>query len=523
MSMLHRISILKTITIILFFTVSSSAVEYHHPTEKERLQIFESLINDIKELHIFSEITEANLHYNWHTHIEEYRRWFLEAKNKKELLFAIFRLQNSLHNPHCRVRLTEKSDYVSLGFEVSYQNDEKCPFYVSDILNVELAKKIIKRDCVKAIDGIGPADFLKQNFNVAPDNNLFYLNRAIASYLGRRHAGMHYIPENRRSTVEFESKETGKIVVMELAWKNEKIYNSDGSESGINYEQLDCGNMPPRRYGYGYTEIKEANNFCIYASSSDVFAEYPIIRFYSFSYDEERFVKNDFRILKDYLRQRNFKGFVLDLRDNGGGNNPNWFIEWFTNQPYYDRFVRMKLSSRLADNKTLSNCMMGGQKTQWYLRELEDRVGDQRLTSFRPFFCKPGSCSWDNKYYPKNRVSSLPFAILTGFNCLSSCDSFVYHFLTKHEALGVGERGSGGYTSHRLPLEIRNPADGSLLAYFTVAVSEDYDGETKRPIEGFSPAPDKEIYLTSENEEAYDNILIENAVKLIIERQDGNK
>ena len=79
----------KIAAIILFLAVSSIAVEYHHPAEKERLQIFESLINDINELHIFSETTEKNLNYNWTAHINGYRQWFGEAKTKRELMSII--------------------------------------------------------------------------------------------------------------------------------------------------------------------------------------------------------------------------------------------------------------------------------------------------------------------------------------------------------------------------------------------------------------------------------------------------
>lgn len=496
------------------------AAEYHHPAEKERLQIFDSLIKDVTELHIFSETTEKNLNYNWQEHISEYRQWFIKAKNKRELLSAVDRLQNSLHNTHCRIRVPEKADWLTLGIDTSYQNNEKCPFYVSDIRSNEIAKRISTGDCIKTIDGISVGDFLAQNFNIAPENNWFYLNRAIADYVSNRRADKHYIPDSGKSMIELESRKTGKRVNLELPWgKKETGDNVGNSESDINYASHTCADMPVRQYSHGYTAIKEANNFCIYVSSDSIFANYPIVRFFSFDYGEDRFVKNDFRILKDFLAQQDFKGFVLDLRDNPGGNNPNWFIEWFTDLPYYDRFVRLKFNTRLADSKILSECMMGGQKTQWYLHEWKNRQGAQQLTSFRPFFCKTDTCLWDNKYYPKNTVSKLPFAILTGFDCHSSCDSFVYHFLTKHLAVGVGERGRGGYTSHRLPLEIHNPADGSTLAYFSLAVSEDYDGDTKQPIEGFSPMPDKEMILAFENQEIYDSSLVFAAIDLIRARK----
>ncbi len=37
------------------------------------------------------------------------------------------------------------------------------------------------------------------------------------------------------------------------------------------------------------------------------------------------------------------KGLILDLRDNRGGNDPEWFLDWYAPAPYADVFTSVRV------------------------------------------------------------------------------------------------------------------------------------------------------------------------------------
>ena len=498
--------------LLMFFVPVRAESDYVHPSKTQRIKLFEDIKSKILEHHIFSKITEKNLSFDWREHIDEYKKWFSDAINEKELLQALNKFQNSLHNSHCRFRPVNRTTRKTLGFDVEYEKvDGKSFFYVSKIHSEKNTLNLIVGDYIENIDGIFVNDFTKRFFYVSAANNFFHLNKNIARYISNRKETVCEMPV--KSKVILRSRKTGEIYERYLEW-HEKSGNKDDSEFQINYSSGGCYDLIKRNYGQNYKLLHKQNNFCIYGSKDKLYKNYPIIRQFSFSYKDNRNLLHDFEFLKAYLESKKTKGFILDLRDNRGGNNPNWFIEWFTNIPYYDRFVKMKLSSFIAKPKNFSKIMMGGKKTDWYKEQLK-KYGENKLSDFRPFFCRSNTCQWDNYYKPRKLMKFVPFAILSGFKCHSSCDSIVYNFSVNNIAPILGERGNGGYTSHRLPINIINPANKVKLGTFSLAISMDYDGESKSPIEGFAPSPNKEVMMTYENRAIYDKNLVKSAIEEI--------
>jgi hypothetical protein len=495
-----------------------AGAEYVHPSLEQRLALFAGLKKQIEELHTFSPITERNLNFVWRDHLAEYEQWFRAAQDRNGLLAALHKMNKSLHDGHCMFweAAPPAEPWHELGLGIAYEAGAAGGRYYVEQVDPSLERKSGVRpgDTLLAADGLPPAELEMIFFNFSNASRMDLIRQDVADLLTHRRPGLHPLPPDKRSRFTFQSAADGHKYQRVLRWLPQK---KGGQGGELSYEVGECYDLPKAEYGHGYRREEWGINFCVYRSPQPDYQSYLIIRFFSFNYGggadwrDEIF---DYNRLKSALAGDRFQGIVLDVRGNHGGIDGNDFIEWFNDRSYLDNFVRMRLHPYLADRQILEQCMMRGAKTDWYLSQLKKHKG-KTLSDLRPFICKNENCAWDNRYAPRRRLSRLPVAILGDSDCGSTCAHFVYLMKERGFAPVVGERTMGNYTSHRLPLPVQNPADGSKLGDFLVAVSMDYDGQTKEPIEGYAPAPDLELKKTSANFKDYDRLLLEGAVGLL--------
>jgi len=176
-------------------------------------------------------------------------------------------------------------------------------------------------------------------------------------------------------------------------------------------------------------------------------------------------VQADYFALKGQLaalgRTNRLKGVLVDLRDNHGGNNPNWFLDWWASGPYKDHFLYVRLDNELAhawhkDLARTSNVTRRAQ-IQRYLAAMAHRKSGQQFMGPMPFFCVKPDCSGPNLYRPTHRVTRAPVALITGPGCHSSCDEIAQVFSDYDFGPLVGEPTSAGYTTVRIPVPITLP------------------------------------------------------------------
>jgi hypothetical protein len=261
-------------------------------------------------------------------------------------------------------------------------------------------------------------------------------------------------------------------------------------------------------------------NYCVYGSSEGRGRHYPIVRQFSFRYPDVGLLKVDHHNLKEYLGElKGAKGVILDLRDNRGGNNPNWFLDWWAPRPYYDHFVHTRLHEDFDSVEKLERAGITGwgpARFQTYLSALEQRTDDTAFMEPRPFFCPTPDCeNWDNRYEPKNQVTTLPVALLVGPRCVSSCDHVVYVFKENEFGPVIGTPGAAGFTAYRLKYDVKHPVSGENLGSVNFAFSYEVSGKTREKVEAVVVEPDVMIGPTFENQGRYDRLLVGAAIEAL--------
>jgi hypothetical protein len=489
------------------------------PDLAERRELFDRLVADVRKYHVFSTATAKALGLTWDEELPALRREFEEAVDDDHLVIALLHLQHSLHNPHCGYQPPETGSIAkTTGFEVASEwRGGGAHFYVSAIHDASLEDKLEVGDEIAEMDGVPAAELPRRFIHTSRQNNWRGVAREVAFAL----AGPNFTrlrPLGSRSTYVFEKRATHARVTLELPWTRYDWPDDDHlDDSGVDYGSASCTGLPERAYGPGYELVARGQKLCIYASKAPGYRDYPIVRQFSFHYIDpsfERFAKHgiraDYELQKRELDRLHPKGVVLDLRDNNGGNDPNWFMEWYASGPYTDDFIAMRLHPDFDTKEKLDPTHVDHRDL--YLKELAARRPGQEFTAPRPAHCRGNDCAWDNRYTPSHRMTKAPIALLVGPGCVSSCDAIALFFATNHFGPLVGEPPASGTTNNRLERDVILPG-GRKFGTFKLAFTVELNGKTREPEEGVPTPVDVPLDATFENRAHYDHDLVDAAIR----------
>ncbi len=490
--------------------------EKESPEAKANLDLFRELVRTVRKYHVFAEQTDLNLGFSWEKALPMLEEEFSDARTDGLLMKALWHFGNNLHNPHVRYHTPEPSQWLTVGFKIDVEwRDGRPQFYASHVTAKALQNTIKPGDLLVEMDGVPSGLFLEMFHLKSNGNNWRSIALDIAQFAWKRRAQVHGLVPGESGEWVFLDRQTNQKKRIEATWHR---FNTSGrppeGDFAIDYsadEIVDYG--PYHREFMGY-------NFEIYTSGQRPYSEYPIVRFFSFRYGGRkwrRLMKMDHQNLKTQLgNMPSIKGIILDLRDNHGGNNPNWFLDWFAPAPYYDHFVFTRLHDDFQDRNKLRAARITGWdqgKRERYLAALKNKTAEQEFWGPEPFFCPASDCTdWDNQYTPKNQVTNQRLALLVGPGCISSCDHF--SFIFKENGFGplIGTSGSSGYTVYRFMHPVHHPHHGADLGIFQFAFSYEISGKTRRPVEAVPVPPDYSIEPTFENRSSYDRLLVQTAI-----------
>ena len=495
--------------------------------EKDRMDLFHALVAAVKAMHVFTPQTERNLGHGWEADLPRLSRLFRAAETKQALMSALWQFGNSLHNPHCHYSPPSRPKHITTGLFVAAEwISGKPQFYVARVRGQELAKQVRPGDIVVSFDGILASEFLRRLDLWSNANNRFALAAQIADrlshrpWVGRLPGPSHWTLRHRNGTGTF---------TVTTPWRPTRPPKlPKWNEIRLDYQHLSCPGRP-RHYGpYRLTAV--GVNFCFYQADKAPYKAYPIVRQHIFYYAYEapwmpkdsswlvtrRLVAADRDHLARLLaRAGRIRGVILDLRGNHGGNNPNWFLDWWAPAPYRDHFVFTRLHPKLAARyrralKHSTNATFRAIAAS-YLEAFDHRQPGQRFAPKRTFFCLPGNCHWSNRYEP-HPITEAPVALLVGPGCVSSCDHVAQIFADYGFGPVVGSPTAAGYTveRHRVQLSL---GPGRPLGTMTLAVTYEVSGKTGRPVEAVPLALTRRIDETFRNRQRYDRILVDAAIR----------
>jgi hypothetical protein len=484
------------------------------------LAIYEDLVQATRSYHVFSDQTWENLDFTWEDELPRLEEEFSSVEDRADLLRALNHFAGSLHNPHCHYGSPDRPSYMTPGFVVDVEWIEDEPrFYVAEVIDPDLEKRIQPGDTLVSYEGVDASDFLSTFHLESNANHWHAVARDIAAFFSRQ--SPHRNGTLDEATWGFQRSGSGDFVTVTAGWSQPGDEGHPG-EFGIDYDEDGCAGLPERNYGHGYAISAVGANYCIYTTSEGPGRAYPVVRQFSFSYSG----KNGFSSLKaDHANLERFlgglegaRGVILDLRDNRGGNNPHWFLDWWAPPvAYKSTMVSMRLHEDLDTVRKLDQARITGfgpPHIESYLEALAGKAPGDDFMPARPFFCPRSGCEgFDNVYHPSNQVTDLPVAILVGPRCVSSCDDVVRTFREYDLGPVIGTAGSAGFTIKRLQHAVRHPASGEDLGYVALAFSYETSGKTGKRLEAVVVDPHHVVEPTFDSRLRYDEILVGTAIE----------
>jgi hypothetical protein len=512
---------------------SSSAAAARLSPEQERSVLYDRLVSTARRYHVFSETAQKNLGFKWDTDVAALRDEFASAQTDDDMVVALTRFANSLHDVHCQFRPAKKGDRLALGFDVAIDWREGRPdFYVDKVNDTALAKDVLVGDRVVSVNGVPAAKLLRTHMHDSNMNAPFTLGEDVAEFLTRRRTTRTRDKEGDASTWVLRAagaKDAKDDRTVRVHWGRRPP--EEGSDFALDYTSKDCVNAVPRTYG-SYATVGRGYRLCVLTSNAGKYRDYPIVRQVSMRYDElPHGAILDYELVKAKLATlAGAKGVILDMQDNPGGVNPNLFLDWWADKPYTDTFTRVLFDSAFSSKQALADygLNMTDAAAKFYLDAFAKRGASDRFAPPRPFACKAApragaqasgspeaaaTCDWDNRYAPSHRVTKLPVALVLGPGCGSSCDAFAWHF--QHQKFGpiVGRPSMAGFTTHRsrFPVSLRDGAKPlgtvDFAASFDTATADSNDSIEARPI-----AIDVPVMRTFENREKFDQVVVDAAI-----------
>ena len=305
-------------------------------------------------------------------------------------------------------------------------------------------------------------------------------------------------------------KQDGREVHVDLRWRPPDWRPSD-EEADLHkpqYKEERCAPGLPARTYPGYKLASHGRTYCLYVSSQSKYAPYPLVRFFTFDFGEAFGVEVEYEHLHRALAGLpGTRGVLLDLRDNVGGDDPNWVLDWFSPKPYLDLTTRVVKTAAVAEalQKQVVNLDDG-----W--RRALSRVPDG-ATVARFIGCTADDCS-NTQHKPAHRLLPVRVALLVGPQCLGACDHFARVFDLNGLGPVVGEPTSASLTNLHLDLPVVNAA-GRRLGTMGVALSLDYSPFTNQPVEGLPMHVDVPVAWTWALRDTYEKQMIDGALEAL--------
>ena len=488
--------------------------------------LFEANVDEIRRTHYAHDHVYQQLGWTWDQHLERLEGEFEDAETSRELVVALTRLNNSLHNPHCRFRtgMPQKQLYPGLTVGMEWVDDEPV-FFAEEVYDSELEDRISPGMIVAAIEDVEADDFLREFALYSNANNRFAMADELSRiYFSRRHTNETLTEVGERETWTWEDRDSQERVDVEMEWRvfegetrgGGDEQSPEASESEMD-EEPQCSGVASRQYPEGYELVEVGENFCLYASDHPEYRAYPILRHHSFWYGgDDAAVEADYELLEASLDAMSaLEAVMIDLRDNAGGNNPNTFVDWWTTETYVDQLVRYRLVPEFTTAQDLEQTNLFGPHIGHYLEFVEEMEPTDELSPPVAFFCQEDTCKWDNSYSSEHQVTDHPFVLLIGPRCASSCEAFTM-LLHEHDlTTTVGEPMSASSTIFRHNIAVEHPETREPLGELCVGFSDEVSSVTGETIEGRPLEPDVYLPRRFDNRERYDELLIDAGIEAL--------
>jgi hypothetical protein len=470
----------------------------------ERAELYEALVEEVKAVHQFSPNTWENLApLTWKASVASLREVFVDATTESDLLAALSRFGNSLHDAHGGFQpLPPYRTHLTLPIVLAPEWDGD---RVTMVVTESRAKGVLPGDTVSSYAGTPARELLVTYADRSNANQWRGIALGVAAWMTERPADGGDGVDGSTVTLGIHKRDGGEtfanLTWSRGGWHGENEVDIDAPQ----YDRLRCAPRLPARKYPSYELLSHSATYCLYVSRSPKYAPFPVLRFFSFDFGHPYDAEAEYDHLTRALRALPaVRGIVLDLRDNGGGNDPNWVLDWFAPKPYLDLRTQVKKTPRI-DAIVLED-----------VANLDDGWVDALVRAppgavvSRFLGCKTADCT-DTRRVPLHRILPVPVALVVGPRCNSACDHFARVWYENGLGPITGQPSGGALTVLRLDYPIVQRS-GKRLGSMRFAISLDYSPITGLPVEGLPLHVDVPVAWSWERRDVYDTAIVDAAI-----------
>jgi hypothetical protein len=473
------------------------------PTD-DRLALFDSLVAEVHAVHQFSPNTWENLApLTFDRATSSIRQAFVEAATDADLTAALVRFGNALHDAHVGFQpASPPHAHLTLPIVLTPEWDGDD---VSMVVTATKAKGVDAGDIVTSYAGT-PADGLLWNYaDRASGNQWRSIALGVAEWMTERPADSGDGIDGGTVTLGLRKRD-GSDAFVNVTWSRGGWHGDEEADGDSpQYERTRCAPGLPGRHYPTYQLASHGTAYCLYLSKVPRYAAFPVVRFFSFDFrtpfDAEAEHENLSRALRSLAGVR---GLVLDLRDNGGGSDPRWVLDWFAVKPYLDLRTQVRKPPPV-DTFVLDDV---ANLDDGWLAALA-RAPEGSVIAM-PSGCSGATCA-EARQRPMHRVLPVPVSLLVGPRCNGACDHFAR--VWDENGLGpiVGEPTGAALTALRFDYPVVT-LGGKRLGSLRLALSLDYSPFTGLPVEGLPIHVDVPVAWSWAKRDVYDARMVDGAI-----------
>lgn len=511
------------------------------PDASERKALFNELVAATRKYHIFSEHATRAFNDRWDDHLPELESAFAQATQPALLRDALSRFGNSLRDGHAGFQPTENGEDLELGLRLEVEWVQGSPrFYIAEIKADTLRTSLHPGDILVSAAGIPADQLLSVHALRSRATSHRRLANDIAVYLTMRSTATSATVEGSEETYRFQHRDGGNIDIA-LRWRKviypprEELLQAQSGEGiaddgSIIYNATQCApDLREPNYGAAYKLSARGLRLCVYTSGQAPYDAYPIVRHYSFRYlgffkglvrpaylnpPYSRGIVSDYYLLSRTLRERrNTRGIILDLRDNMGGQDGEWFLDWYAPGPYTDIYTSIPQLPDYADAEFRKRVINLGDDPEWFPWYQQQIAKLPRGEPVRKMYqCVDAACGMERRLTPSHGLLAVPVALLVGPQTGSAAAHVAMIFDENDFGPLIGDVTGASFTLYRLEHPVKT-GGGVEWGTMRFALTSEMSGKTGATIEGKTPQIDYPVERTFERQVHWDEDLVAAALQ----------
>lgn len=484
---------------------------------KNRVSFFSALVERISDFQVVSQVGLARVSTTWKKELNRSKNRFTSARTKQDVYYALSSLQRSFHDAHSFLNVDHAFARprqilnLPLGVEVYYDAEEGGTYsYVisrSNVSSVPTGSILISIDGQPLQGGNFFNSVEYDFFEWYPSTSPEGLREFVAENLFLRDSEIMPLPTKNWIEVAFVNGINHRKEKKSLRWN---IYGSAQENATNAGDSCPKGQKPgmPSIFAQEFADLKLINHghgYCIYQTHGLQIIQYP-----SFNYDHRLF-ERDIAQLDRYLQNEydthGPQQFLIDVRENQGGDFSPEFTALFADKPFYiTKKVFYFGNGFLHDPTLLENrdvTEVFPENLRPLLAHILDSAGKKETPFFStkfPFFCQTNSCRESESLYKTYPNRSNSYVLLVSHRVVSSGDNFVNELSMNEFAKLAGTPEGAASAPFRMHLNLQLQEGTPFSIRLTCGRHLDLKNEV---VEGNPKPLDYPVYLTKENSSRY--------------------